>query len=106
MQKGLHKLPSDPMLSLHFCFDKLILYSVFCLTIFTSRLRHGHREANVLVLVLVGTFYSQIFLIPVNYNDHPNHLNQPNQPIWGRVQGVGLMGWVNTYNTHGTCMKS
>ena len=41
----------------------------------TSRLRHGHREANVLVVVL-GTFYSQIFLMPVNKLDHPNHPNQ------------------------------
>ena len=34
--------------------------------IFTSRLRHGHRKANVLLLV-VGTFYSQMFLIPLNH---------------------------------------
>ena len=60
----------NKMLCLLFC----VLYQLF-----TSRLRHGHREANVLVVVvLVGTFYSQIFLVPVNYLDHPIHLNQPN----------------------------
>ena len=45
---------------------------------FTSRLRHGHTEANVLV-VLVGTFYSQIFLTPLNHPYHLNHINHLNR---------------------------
>ena len=48
-----------------------LIHWTFIMYIFTSRLRNGLTEASVVVVVLVGTFYSQILLVDLS---HPNHL--------------------------------
>ena len=81
-----------------------ICLSFVAIAVFTSCLQHGHVEANGLELtvVVLGTFRSQIFLIPLNHLNHPNCLNHPNhrnRPNHPNYPNRGLRYHFFWYNT-------